>query len=267
MVKNKSAEGKVNMVDKKRSGFKVPVQTGQSVKQTQERLKNSRSGGGDNRLLLLKDGDEARIRFLGNTEEWVNYGEHYSKTAGYIPCIGEEDGCNFCDDDQYASDRALVNVYVYNVERAPNKGNKAKNEKIEGVRLLKMTQKIQTDLTARAARLAKRDEELTDRDATIIRSGEQTDTNYTIDWDEKKTKVPSGAKKDKIDIIGYLEERVNSYYGPGTKKKSSKRDVDDDDMDMDDQDDDEELDMEDNDDDEEEEEEEEEKPKRKLKKN
>jgi len=204
---------------------KIPMQTGLSVKALKDRLNNSSGGGGgrkDFKMLMLGDGDTATVRFLDEPEKWVLFGEHFVQGKGFVPCLGEDGGCGPCEDGMNPSERGLVNVYVYEVERQERKvkGKKydAKIEEPKRVLLLKMNNGLRASVIVRSERR----KTVTDREVAITREGGGTDTEYVLDWSDSKSAAPKISSKDKIDIPAYLQEMVDAYYGDNKNSSKSK---------------------------------------------
>lgn len=207
---------------------RIPMQTGLSIKALKDRLNTGSGGGGgrkDFKLLMLRDGDTATVRFLDEPENWVLYKEHFVQGKGFVPCLGEDDGCEPCEEGNNASERGLVNVYVLEVERQERKvkGKKyeAKIEEPKKVMLLKMSNGLRASIIVRYERRGT----VMDREVSITRDGESTDTEYVLDWADSKSAAPKGISKDKIDIPDFLQEIVDAYYKdskPTTSKSKSK---------------------------------------------
>jgi hypothetical protein len=203
---------------------KVPVRKGLSIDEIKENLNKGNGGGASKVMLMLSNEDVASLRILDDPDEWTFYDEHYTRSDGFQPCIGEDDGCAFCEEGERASTRALVNVYVYKVDRAANGKFKAREEKIAGVRLLKLNRDFQTVLLGQASRKGT----LKKYDAEITRDGAGTETVYSVSLDRQTSDGPRIKKTDLIDATEYLSSIVDAFYGnkKGGKKKSKKNDDD-----------------------------------------
>ena len=176
--------------------------------------------------LTFKEGEARTVRFLHEPFDrkmpWVEYYEHYVTGGGgngaYVPCI---DNCRL-DGDIRAGKRWYVNVWDRDSKQ---------------VRLLKLTGAMVENLIIKYERRGT----ILDRDYSITRTGEGTDTKYHIEAEEKERFDQRNVKL--IDIIAYLDQQAQSYYG-GVKsfkaKSSSIDDEDDEDIeDIEDEDDDE----------------------------
>jgi len=164
--------------------------------------------------LTFKEGEARTVRFLhepfDRRNPWVEYYEHYVPGAGggngaYVPCI---ENCRL-DGDVRAGKRWYVNVWDRDSKQ---------------VRLLKLTGAMVENLIIKFERRGT----ILDRDYSITRTGEGTDTKYHIEAEEKERFDQRNIKL--IDIVQYLDQQAQSYYGGsrGLKARSSSIDDDDD---------------------------------------
>ena len=169
--------------------------------------------------LTFKEGEARTVRFLhepfGKTP-WVEYYEHYVPGGGggngaYVPCI---DNCRL-DGDVRAGKRWYVNVWDRDSKQ---------------VRLLKLTGAMVENLIIKYERRGT----IMDRDYSITRTGEGTDTKYHIEAEEKERFDQRNIKL--IDIVQYLDQQAQAYYGGsrGLKARSSSIDDDEDEDDVED---------------------------------
>lgn len=176
--------------------------------------------------LTFKEGEARTVRFLhepfNKRNPWVEYQEHYVPGSGggngaYVPCIED---CRL-DGDIRAGKRWYVNVWDRDSKQ---------------VRLLKLTGAMIENLIIKYERRGT----IMDRDYSITRTGEGTDTKYHIEAEEKEAFDQRNVKL--IDIMGYLDQQAQSYYGgvKGMKAKASSIDDDEDEEDVEDVEDDEE---------------------------
>jgi hypothetical protein len=188
--------------------------------------------------LTFKEGEARTVRFLhepfGKTK-WVEYYEHYVPGGGggngaYVPCI---ENCRL-DGDIRAGKRWYVNVWDRDSKQ---------------VRLLKLTGAMIENMIIKYERRGT----IMDRDYSITRTGEGTDTKYHIEAEEKEAFDQRNIKL--IDIMAYLDQQAQSYYGGSRGLKARASSIDDDD---------DEDDVEDIEDSEDEDEDEEEAPRRKT---
>lgn len=230
----------------KAKGGKFKVKFGTfSVKELKQKFQ--REGGGMN--IYLKDGESIRVRFLTPPEEWPVYKEHRVQRAGkwwQVPCLMNE-GCPLCADEEPA--REVARIPVYDVEK-------------KEVRFWKTGPRVSQELLLRYEK-----GKLLDRDYNIIREGDDQNTKYILDAEDKE-KRPE-LKKIKIpDVQKMLERELERFYsGDAGKKDKKDEDFEEDEDDKkkkksksDDDDDDD-----DEDEDEEEDDDEDEKPKKKKK--
>lgn len=162
--------------------------------------------------LTFKEGEARTVRFLhepfGKTP-WVEYYEHYVPGGGggngaYVPCI---ENCRL-DGDIRAGRRWYVNVWDRDSKQ---------------VRLLKLTGAMVENLIIKYERRGT----ILDRDYSITRTGEGTDTKYHIEAEEKERFDQRNIKL--IDIEGYLDQQAQSYYGGGSRMKARASGIDDED--------------------------------------
>jgi hypothetical protein len=169
--------------------------------------------------LTFKEGEARTVRFLhepfGKTK-WVEYYEHYVPGGGggngaYVPCI---ENCRL-DGDIRAGKRWYVNVWDRDSKQ---------------VRLLKLTGAMIENLIIKYERRGT----IMDRDYSITRTGEGTDTKYHIEAEEKEAFDQRNIKL--IDIMAYLDQQAQSYYGGsrGLKARASSIDDDEDEDDIED---------------------------------
>jgi len=164
--------------------------------------------------LTFKEGEARTVRFLhepfGRTP-WVEYYEHYVPGGGggngaYVPCI---ENCRL-DGDIRAGKRWYVNVWDRDSKQ---------------VRLLKLTGAMVENLIIKYERRGT----ILDRDYSITRTGEGTDTKYHIEAEEKEAFNLRNIKL--IDIEGYLDQQAQGYYGGGRNVKARAESIDDEDED------------------------------------
>lgn len=162
--------------------------------------------------LTFKEGEARTVRFLhepfNKRNPWVEYGEHYVPGSGggngaYVPCIED---CRL-DGDLRAGKRWYVNVWDRDSKQ---------------VRLLKLTGAMIENLIIKYERRGT----IMDRDYSITRTGEGTDTKYHIEAEEKEAFDQRNVKL--IDIFGYLDQQAQAYYGGVKSMKARASSIDDD---------------------------------------
>jgi len=163
--------------------------------------------------LTFKEGEARTVRFLHEPfgrRPWVEFYEHYIPGGGggngaYVPCI---ENCRL-DGDVRAGKRWYVNVWDRDSKQ---------------VRLLKLTGAMVENLIIKYERRGT----ILDRDYSITRTGEGTDTKYHIEAEEKEAFDQRNMKL--IDILGFLDQQAQSYYGgvKGFKAKAGSIDDEDD---------------------------------------
>jgi hypothetical protein len=161
--------------------------------------------------LTFKEGEARTVRFLhepfDRRNPWVEYGEHYiqgggGNNGGYVPCIED---CTL-DADFRPGKRWYVNVWDRDSKQ---------------VRLLKLTGAMVENLIIKFERRGT----IMDRDYSITRTGEGTDTKYHIEAEEKEAFTQ---RPKQIDINAYLDQQAQAYYG-SRKLKAQTSAIDDDD--------------------------------------
>jgi hypothetical protein len=146
--------------------------------------------------LTFKEGEARTVRFLH---------EPFNKRN---PCI---ENCRL-DGDIRAVKRWYVNVWDRDSKQ---------------VRLLKLTGAMVENLIIKYERRGT----IMDRDYSITRTGEGTDTKYHIEAEEKEAFDQRNLKL--IDIEGYLDQQAQSYYGGGRAMKARAEGIGDEDDDED----------------------------------
>jgi hypothetical protein len=162
--------------------------------------------------LTFKEGEARTVRFLHEPFDrktpWVEYYEHYVQGGGgngaYVPCI---DDCRL-DGELRAGKRWYVNVWDRDSKQ---------------VRLLKLTGAMVENLIIKYERRGT----ILDRDYSITRTGEGTDTKYHIEAEEKERFDQRNVKL--IDILAYLDQQAQSYYGGVKSFKAKASSIDEDD--------------------------------------
>lgn len=122
--------------------------------------------GGTRWMRTLKPG-EYRMRFLDETDDWIQYWEHYNPTPGGFPfpCTGDKSTCPGCTSG------------IEKMEKASPKY--AVNAKVgDYVDIYKFPTKLFNKMEIRSERNGGT---ITDRDFLITRIGNDTSTDYDID--------------------------------------------------------------------------------------
>lgn len=153
-------------------------------------------------LRIFKDGKDCRVRFLQDPENWLKYREHYSQATKYFPCTQDETcpGCNSEDQRmRYPSRKYIAQALIVNEDGAKDVGK---------VRALKLT----VDLANRLVNKADRNGgTLLNRDYTIIRIGNDQNTTYDIEVEDKSDLDLS--KYEFVDAEKILEESYEAAWG------------------------------------------------------
>lgn len=196
-----------------------------------ELAKNRGGGGGDPELLLLYDGDQAEITFVGTMQSAVKFFQHYmGAKGGYRVCIGE-DGCPYCDDGIARSERVLAAVYVHTLfkaERGQYKASRQTTGPAVGYKYFVMNKELSEALVKRAKA---RGGKINDRKYMVSREGGSTDTKYDLDRMDDSTdpKIIKGSKLSevaKIQRMAAEDAKGGGSKGKGKKKKEDDYDLD-----------------------------------------
>jgi len=172
----------------------------------------SSAGGGAGYLRTFKDGKDSRVRFLQDPEEWLKYREHYSQETKYFPCT-QDDSCPGCTSDnermKYASRKYIAQVLIVSEQDAQDEGK---------VRAVKLT----VDLANRLVNKADRNGgTLTNRDYTIIRIGNDKNTTYDVEVEDKS--AVDLAKFELVDVEAILNQMFESAWGNREKEEKPQR--------------------------------------------
>lgn len=191
--------------------------TGLGIDDLKKQLASGGGGGNvDPEMIFLYDGDIIKVVFVAPIKKWVTYKQHYvgksGKGGGYRICQGE--GCQYCDDGLYASQRTMIGVYVMEHYQAKRKDFPAKVTKKVGYRYI-VTSKDTTDtLLARAAR---RNGRLDDSLYIIERRGDDTNTKYDVErtGDKPNSKILSGwSEMDILEKVRGLRRKEQDMAAP-----------------------------------------------------
>jgi hypothetical protein len=113
---------------------------------------------------------ETRVRFLSEIPEWEEYWEHFDETVKFFPCTGDKNTCPGCtspvERTAKASKRYLAPVLD------------PKTGKVWGL-------KMGIDLSNRLSlRNDRNNQTITNRDYTLIRTGDGLETEYDVEQEE-----------------------------------------------------------------------------------
>lgn len=152
------------------------------------------------RFFLKDDGEEAEVRFL--TEEPVNFWEHNIKKGSnqfeQYTCTGDD--CPFCNDgDKPTYKGAYLIVDHREYEYKDKDSGKTKKGK-DQVRLFVQGMKVVSQLDRISERYG-----LSNRDVTIVRLGNGTQTTYTIERGDED-------KLSQKEVRNLLPEKLRDEY-------------------------------------------------------
>jgi hypothetical protein len=157
-------------------------------------------------LRNFKDGEQ-KVRFLQETDDWIEFREHYTSDRRSFPCTRDKDTCPGCTSDdedvQRSSRKYATNVHVV-------KGNYVAPHRIP-ISLAKR-------MFARAER---NDGTITNRDYIVMRSGKGLETDYDVEADDKYEVNIKALLKDGKDIEEILAKSFEEN-APGQAAKPAK---------------------------------------------
>lgn len=135
------------------------------------------------------------VRFLTEPEDWFKYGEHYSDTAGYFPCIG--DGCPGCASDN---------------ERTKRKSRRWLANAVDVDSGFVIPLKLPLDCVNKLIqRYERHGGTIMGRNYKLFRYGTGLDTTYDVE-SEPETPFPFDAH-EKIDLYEVLAESFAESFG------------------------------------------------------
>lgn len=157
-------------------------------------------------LRNFKDGD-TKVRFLQETDDWIEFREHYTSDKKSYPCTRDKDTCPGCtsdsDDEARSSRKYATNVLVV-------KGNYVAPYRVP----ISLAKKM-------FARAERNEGTITNRDYIVMRSGKGLDTEYDVEGDDKYEVNLKTLLKDGQDIEEILEKAFEENAPVDGKPKSS----------------------------------------------
>lgn len=163
-------------------------------------------------LRNFKDGD-TKVRFLQETDDWIEFREHYTADKKSYPCTRDKDtcpGCNSASEDEARSSRKYAcNVHVI-------KGNYVAPYRIP----ISLAKKMFT-------RSERNEGTITNRDYVVIRSGKFLETEYDVEGDDTYKVDIKALLKDGQDIEEILAKSFEEN-APGHAKPKGRFEDDDD---------------------------------------
>jgi len=167
-----------------------------TVQKLKQNLIAASGGGNSRKLLLIREDEPVKVRFLQNPDKWMIFYEHYVPDSKmFVPALDPDPLANHSDERvRKTSLRHMTNVL--NIETMQ-------------VCLLKMNQ----DLTNRLMMRFTRYETLTDRNYEIVRSGTGLQTAYDIEPDDVATMDLDKFAKKMYDMELFLLEEADRYHG------------------------------------------------------
>lgn len=159
------------------------------VAKSTKAIKDSLKKGGAGYLTRVPKDGSMTVRFLTEPEgNWVEYMEHYNADFNFFPCVeGDCVGCENQKDGDYPSKRFLANALD-----------------VEEGKVVPLV--LPKTLAAALMRRYDRYGTLTDRDYTLMRTGDGFDTTYDVEA-EAPTKV-NVKRYDLLDLEEALEKQL-----------------------------------------------------------
>lgn len=158
-------------------------------------------------LRNFKDGDTI-VRFLQETDDWIEFREHYTADKKSYPCTRERDTCPGCNSDNEEEKRSsrkyATNVYVV-------KGNFTAPFRVP----ISLAKKMFT-------RSERNEGTITNRDYVVIRSGKFLETEYDVESDDKYKVDLKALLADGGDIEEILGKAFEEN-APGQKDDEDER--------------------------------------------
>jgi hypothetical protein len=149
-------------------------------------------------LRSFKDGDTV-VRFLEETDDWVQFREHFTADRKSFPCTQDKWSCPGCTSDdesvQRSSRKYATNVYVV-------KGGYVAPYRIP----ITLAKKMFT-------RSERNDGTVLNRDYVIMRTGKGMDTDYDVEQEDKYTLDVKALRKDGQDIEEILQASFSEIWG------------------------------------------------------
>jgi len=147
---------------------------------------------------------DTKVRFYEDIPEWIAYWEHFLGKKSF-PCTGDRNSCPGCvhEDEKVrkASRRYAANVLL--VDR--------------GVVLpFKLPSTVKKRCEARAAR---NDGSITTRDYTVIKTGQNLDTEYDVEQEEKYEVDWDKYEESLSDLQDILRESFEEVWGEGSAEE------------------------------------------------
>lgn len=167
-----------------------------SVQKLRQNLTAASSSGNSRKLLIIREDEPVKVRFLQNPEDWMIFYEHYVPDSKmFVPALDPDPLAAHPDERvRRTSLRHMTNVL---------------NLETMQVQLLKMNQ----DLTNRLMMRYNRYNDLTDRNYEIVRSGTGLQTTYDIEPDDAEP-MDLGRFHSKLhDMTLFLLQEADRYHG------------------------------------------------------
>lgn len=160
-------------------------------------------------LRNFKKGDTV-IRLIDEYNDWFMFYEHYMPEQGYFPCTGAKEACPGCTHDskdvQRASRRFATNAFF------------VENKYVAPVR-------IPATLAKKFANRAERNGTITNRDYTVMKTGEGITTEYDVEQEDKYALDMDALREQASDIPAILKANYDAIWGESTavKKEQSEK--------------------------------------------
>lgn len=166
-----------------------------SVQKLRQNLTAASSSGNSRKLLIIKEDEPVKVRFLQNPADWMIFYEHYvPESKMFVPALDPDPLASHPDERvRRTSLRHMANVL---------------NLETMQVQLLKMNQ----DLTNRLMMRYNRYDDLTDRNYEIVRSGTGLQTAYDIEPDDVSPMDLDRFASKLHDMTLFLLQEADRYH-------------------------------------------------------
>ena len=144
----------------------------------------------------LRDG-ETRVRFLAEIPDWEDYWEHFDETVKFFPCTGNKSECPGCTSQIERTAKASHKYLAPVLD--------PKTGKVWGL-------KMGIDLANRLSlRNDRNNGTITNRDYTLIRSGDGLETEYDVEQEERVA-IDLDVYSDTINIEELLSSQFSAAW-------------------------------------------------------
>lgn len=167
-----------------------------TVQKLRQGLAAASTSSNSRKLLIIKEDEPVKVRFLQEPDQWMVFYEHYVRDSkAFVPALNPDPLDSHPDEAvRRKSLRHMVNVL---------------NLETMQVQLLKMNQ----DLTNRVMMRHNRYQTVTDRNYEILRSGSGLQTSYDLEADDAEAMDISRFQTKLYDMTLFLLQEADRYHG------------------------------------------------------